>query len=322
MHKKVTQKKVVVMGGANGPSLVLRGLKMQNDIDLIAVIAMTDSGRSSGKIRTELGQLPPADILRVMIALSPYDYDTLMQILYNARFSSPALLDGLNIGTALIALAAKETGKLSDVIAELSKILETKGRVLPVTLDMSNLVVECSDQTCLFGEGNIDEPQDERVREVTKAYLSPAAYVTDEAAEAIRQAEYLIIGPGDLYTSCIASLLPIGVKEAIRESTAKIIYVAGNKYTIGGEPAPRELSKRVDALEQFLPRPVDVVLYDNHELLESEQQFYTEKHWGLIDFDVENVSAVQVVGEDLERSGGGLDPQKIGAVLSQILNHS
>lgn len=315
MSTNIVQKKIVVMGGANGPSLVLRGLKHYEDFDLTAVIAMTDSGRSSGKIRKEFGQLPSADILRVIIALSPYDYDTLIQILYNARFSSPSLLDGLNIGTALIALAAKETGKLTDIIDQLSNILNAKGKVLPVTLDMSNLVVECSDHTCMFGEGNIDEPSEDRHREVTKAYLSPAAYVTDDAADAIRNADNIIIGPGDLYTSCVASLLPIGVKEAIQESAAKLIYVAGNKYTVGGEPAPKVLSQRVTALEQFLPRPVDIVLYDNHKLSDQEQRYYQKKHWGLIDFDMTSSTEKIVLGEDLELSGGGIDPRKLGTCI-------
>ena len=307
------------MGGASGPSLVLRGLKTYNDLDLAAVIAMTDSGRSSGKVRQELGQLPPADILRVMISMSPYDYHTLMQIFYNARFCAPDLLEGLNIGSVLIALAAKETGKLPVVIEQLSNILETRGRVLPVTLDMSNLVVECSDQTCLLGEGNIDEPHENLDREIVKAYLSPAAYITDEAADAIRKSDTIIIGPGDLYTSCIAALLPIGVKEAIRESSAKIIYVAGNKYTIGGEPAPKKLSERVVALEQFLPRPVDVLLYDNHQLSTQERDYYKKKKWGLIEFDMEKNTNKSVVGVDLELAGGGIDPQKVGKALKPLL---
>ncbi len=314
-----TKHNVVTMGGANGPSLVLRGLKQYDELNLTAVIAMTDSGRSSAKVRDELGQLPPADILRVMIALSPYDYQTLMQLLYRARFASPSLLDGLNIGTAFIALAAKHTGNLPLIISELSKMLECRGTVLPVTLDMAHLVVECSDNTCLVGEGNIDEPLEHIDREISRASLKPAAYITGEAAEAIRQADALIIGPGDLYTSCIASILPVGTLDAIRESRAKIIFVAGNKYSIGGEPAPRTLSERTQALERYLPRPVDAVVYDSHRLSDEEAEYYRTKGWGLIEFDVANMKEKMVVGEDVEITGGGIDPDKLGRVLRHVM---
>lgn len=321
MYMNTKQKKVVVIGGANGTGLNIQGLKTYKDIELMAVVSMSDSGRSSGKIRQELGALPPADILRVLIAASSYDESLLTEIFYTKRFTHPPKLEQLNIGSALIALASTYTNNLLSVIQNLEQIFDCKAKVLPVTISMTDLHVSLSNGTDIHSEGNIDCPQQPIPDDVviTRSWLDPTGKIDDPAREALEQADVIITGPGDLYTSNIAPLLTEGCFEAIKKSSAKLVYVAGNKYTIGGEPAPKTLSERVAALQMYLPRRVDLVLYDTHVLQGAEIEMYKERDWGLIDFDTESLDATLLIGADIERDGGGIDPKKLGMELHQYI---
>jgi len=314
-------KQVVVMGGANGPSLVLRGLRQfPDEYALTAIISMSDSGRSAGKVRQELGQLPPADILRVLLALSAYDYKTMMKLLYTERFETPEKLAGLNIGSALIALLSQYTGDPLAVVQELSRLLACQGTVLPATLTLTDLVVECANGEVIRGEGNIDEPAAGCDSPIVSAYLDPPGALLPAAHDAIVAADYIIIGPGDLYTSNIAALLATGTRDAIHQSAARLIYVAENKYTIGGEPAPQTLSARVRALETYLPRAVDAIIFDSHKLSAAEQAHYAKKRWGLVTYDVNRLPDAEVLLHDIELPGGGLDPLKIGHAIHSFIH--
>ena len=311
---------VVVFGGANGTSLVLLGLKEYQDIHLSAVVSMSDSGRSSRIVREELKQLPVADILRVLMALSKYDFDLLKEIFYKKRFETEDKLNGLNIGSLMIALSANYCGDLVSTIDALGKIFEIHGKVFPATLDMTDLNVELSDGTQIHGEGEIDEPHNRKEGLlIQRAWLERSGRLYDGAKKAITSADVIVIGPGDLYTSNIASLLADGTYQAIAQSHAKILYFAGNKYSLSGEYAPQNLSARVEALEKYLPRKLDVVVYNDHILSQDEQSHYEEKEWGVLSFDVENLPSHRVFGFDVEKSGGGIDHHALGKRLYDII---
>lgn len=318
-------KNIVTFGGANGTGLVMRGLKRYRDqYNLSAIVSMSDSGRSSGKIREEIGSLPPADILRVLLSMSTrYEYDLLKELFYSKRFTGDDKLERLNIGSLLIALTSQYLdGDILTVIRNLERIFETAGNVYPACLDQTHINVQLQSGKTIHGEGNIDEPGAiDRTDLIEKIWLEPSGNIYKEAAAALRKADVIITGPGDLYTSNITAILPNGAKEAIAESNAKIIYVAGNKFTIDGEPAPTSLSARVRALEQYLPRKVDAIFYDSHKLSEKEKTYYQEKHWGLLDFDVEQLAGYLVVGKDIEEDGGGIDTSKLGDVLYDIIEN-
>ncbi len=315
------KKKVVIFGGANGTGLSVRGLKTYADIlDVTAIVSMSDSGRSSGKVRDELGELPPADVLRVIIAGSLYDYSLLKELFYKKRFTSDQKIAGLNIGTLLIALGAKYTGNIISITQDLAEMLQCQVQVFPATLTLTELHARLDSGVELHSEGSIDSPeQDCTGQKIEEVWLDPTGPMYGPAVEAIKEADVIITGPGDLYTSNIAAMLAEGTYEAIAQSKAKIVYIAGNKYTINGEPAPRSLSKRVLALEAYLPRPVDVILYNTHELGHSETETYHARNWGLIDFDVHNITDRRVIGVEIERKGGGIDPEKLGNALMQIM---
>ncbi|MBT4153352.1 MAG: YvcK family protein [Candidatus Magasanikbacteria bacterium] len=315
------KKKVVIFGGANGTGLSVRGLKKHADVlDITAVVSMSDSGRSSGKVRDELGELPPADVLRVIIAGSSYEYYLLKEIFYTKRFTTDKKIAGLNIGTLLIALGAKYTGDIVPIIQDLSEMLECQVQVLPATLTLTELHARLDDGRELHSEGDIDCPQEDCGEHlIEKVWLDPTGPMYSGAVQAVKDADVIITGPGDLYSSNIASILAEGTMQAIEQSHAKLVYIAGNKYSINGEPAPRSLSERVSALEKYLPRPVDVVLYNTHELGHVEKEKYAARNWGLLDFDVHNITDRRVIGVEIERKGGGIDPDKLGNALMQIM---
>lgn len=315
--------KVVLVGGGNGTSMTARALhQYAKDLQIDAVVSVADSGRSSQTIRKQWRLPAVADIWRVLLALSGEQrhYAYLKELTYGRRFPEHASLQGLNIGSALLAGMAKQTGDLTTAIRAVESVLGCIGSVHPASLDIVNLCAKLSDGQVLVGEGHIDEPDQDITAEIDTLYMDPQPPLHPNAAKVLADADIILIGPGDLYTSNIAALLADGTQEAIAESTAKIVYIAGNKYTIGGEPAPTCLSRRVAALERYLPRGIDTVVYDSHRLTEAEAKHYQQKRWGLIDFDTENIAGKEIIGKDIEKKGGGISYKKLGHVLSTLWN--
>lgn len=311
-------KNVVVFGGANGTSLVLRALKPHvHEVKLSAVVSMSDSGRSSAKMRDEVGALPSADILRVLLALSQYDYETIKELLYARRLQGHEKLSGFNIGTLFIGLASQYTGDIVAVIRALEEVLQCVGTVYPATLDHTHLNVRLDTGALIHGEGMIDDPALPRGPTITEAWLDPGGALYSGAKLAIEAADYILIGPGDLYTSNIASFLARGTKESITHTRAKLLFIAGNKYTTDGEFAPITLSARVAALEQYLPRPVDVIFYNDHAPTKEETMRYQKESWGLIENDFID-PRVRVL--DFEAAGGGLSEEKLGSILMNYIH--
>ena len=227
-------KKLVVIGGGTGTYQVLSGLK-KYPIDLSAVISMCDSGGSTGRLRKELGILPPGDVRRAILALSdlPFAQKTLEE-LFDFRFNTGVTLGGHSVGNILLAALTQITGSMDKAVEEAARILHSNGRVYPVTLDKSNLVAVLEDGTRVYGETNIDRRRIKPELKIQKVYLTPKARVFDKAAEAIKRSDIIILGPGDLYTSIIPTLLVGGVIESIKRSNATLVYVL-NLMTKKGE---------------------------------------------------------------------------------------
>ena len=139
-----------------------------------------------------------------------------------------------------------------------------------------------------------------------------------EAKEKIEEADYILMGPGSLYCSVVATLLPKGVFEAIKKSTAKLIYVCGNAYEEMGETGPKRLSEFINQLENYLPRKLDKIIFNHAKLDDKQLRHYKEKKWNLIEFDEENLKDHDVAVGDFEKETGGLDPVKLGDLLKQL----
>jgi uncharacterized cofD-like protein len=234
LEKKIQRKKVVVIGGGTGTYQVLTGLK-KYPIDLSAVISMCDSGGSTGRLRRELGILPPGDVRRAILALSdlPFAQKTLEE-LFNFRFNKGSSLKGHSVGNLLLAALTQITGSMDKAIEEAARILQSNGKIFPITLDKTNLVAVLSDDTRIFGETNIDRRKIKPDLKIKYVFLSPKAKIFNKAALAVEAADVIVLGPGDLYTSIIPTLLVDGVKDSLSESDAHIIYIV-NLMTKKGE---------------------------------------------------------------------------------------
>ena len=319
-------KNVVTIGGGNGMPTTVNALKKNiAKINLSVVVGMSDSGGSStGKLRKELGVLPPGDIMRAILSVSKYDYIFLKQIFYKNRFQNVGKLSDHNIGNLFLTFSA-QYGDFMTAVRAFEQALEAVARVYPTTLEKCNLVAELENGDIIFGEADIDEPKYDKNFKIKRVWLEkenekevPVIYLG--AKKALEKADYIFLGPGDLYTSVIATILPQGFSETLKKSKAKLIYVFGNAFHVEGETGPTTFSEAVLTLEKYIGRKLDAVIYNNHILNNEEIKKYLERGWGLINYDKENLKDHNVIECDYERAGGGLCPDKLSVSLKEIMN--
>ncbi len=236
--------RIVVIGGGTGLSTLLRGLKEHTD-NLTAVVTVFDDGGSSGRLRRELGILPPGDIRNCLVALA--ESEPLMTQLFEYRFQGGAL-EGHAFGNLFIASLTGVTGDLESAVKETSKVLNIRGRVLPSAADDVILWAEFADGTTVEGESQITRAR-KRIRRIG---LKPADVAPlPEVLQAIADAELIVLGPGSLYTSVIPNLLVGGVADAIRASRATRVYTC-NVMTQPGETDGFSASDHVRALRDLV----------------------------------------------------------------------
>lgn len=322
MSTKANQKRrVVVIGGGNGSAIAIVALKQNLErFDISSVVSMSDSNGSSGRLRREFKTLPPGDIMRVVLAMSVYDYPILKDIFYRPRFKNSGKLDSHNLGNLFLTLSAKYCGSFLKSVSALSQSVKAVGQVYPATLRQTDLVAELTNGDIIRTEGFIDRPRYNRGFKIKKVWLEPKkarAYVP--ALKAIKQADYVILSPGSLYTSLIAALLPVGIKAALAKTKAKLIYTIGNAYHTHGETGPEKLSDFVKQLERYLPRPLDLVIYNNHQLNPLQKKKYKERGWAVFAKDTQNLPGRRVMGADFERAEGGLCSIRLGKILKKVL---
>ena len=244
-RRRTRGRRVVVMGGGTGLSTLLRGLKAYTE-NITAVVTVFDDGGSSGRLRRELGILPPGDIRDCLVALA--ESEPLMTDLFEYRFHGGAL-DGHAFGNLFIASLAGVTGDLESAVKQTSKVLNITGRVLPSAVEDVVLVAEFTDGAVIEGESQITTAH----RTIRRVALKPADVApAPEVLEAIADAELIVLGPGSLYTSVIPNLLVRGVADAIRANrTAARLYVC-NVMTQPGETDGYTASEHVRALQRLV----------------------------------------------------------------------
>ena len=220
--------RIVVVGGGTGLSTMLHGLKEYTN-NITAIVTVSDDGGSSGRIRQDMDILPPGDIRNCLVALA--DAEPLIGRLFQFRFDEGGELKGHSFGNLFIAAMTKVTGDFNVAIKESSKVLAIRGSVLPSTLDKTALVAEHADGSTTVGESNIPATKSR----IIKVSLRPAGCkATDEAIDAIRKADAIVMGPGSLYTSIMPNLLVGTIAKEITASKAIKIYVC-NVMTQKGE---------------------------------------------------------------------------------------
>lgn len=264
-------KKITVIGGGTGTFVVLSGLKKLN-IDLGVIVAMTDSGGSTGRLRDQLGILPPGDLRQCLVALS--DAPLLWRKLFLYRFEKGDL-KGHNFGNIFLVTLEKILKNYDEVVKIASYILQTKGEVLPVTFDKLHLVAEYENGKKITGEALIEENINEKSR-IKNIYLSPKGDANKKAVERIINSDFIIIGPGDLYTSIIPVLLVDGITEAFSKTKAKIIFIM-NLMTKAGQTTDYTAKDHIKELEKYLKRKIDIVLLNKGRISKKIIDFY-KKH--------------------------------------------
>lgn len=313
-------KKVVTIGGGNGQSVILRALRhFLPQIEITAVVSVSDSGGSSGLLREKFNILPVGDILRVILALSPYTYTELRQFFYQDRFSSGPL-KGHNIGNLLLTFLYQQSGSWEEAINGFSEILRIQGRVLPVTLDLVTLCAELENGQIIRGETKIDKSDfDCRLRK-KKLWLDPSGKVFPSAREAILSADYIFIGPGDLYTSIIPNFLVSGVPEALAQTKAKLIFVPVGANREAGETCGFKTSDHVAELHKYLQRKVDTVIVQD-PAVKPNLELYKLKKWEpiLLDAGAWQKGLTILTYNLYAEEEAGLDWSKLIAPLGKIL---
>lgn len=275
--------KVVTIGGGTGLSTLLRGLK-EYTTNITAIVTVADDGGSSGRLRRELGVLPPGDFRNCIVALA--DAEPLMTKLFQYRFSEGSGLDGHSFGNLFIVAMSGVTGNFERAIRESSRVLAVRGQILPSTLENLTLCAELVDEATVQGESKISESS----KPIKRVYLQPehpAAY--PEALRAILDADMIVVGPGSLYTSVLPNLLVEDLARALTASRALKVYVC-NVATQRGETDDFMVSDHVGALLRHLPEnPFHFVLANDR--LGAK----LPAHW--------RVSQVAYGGEDLDIGG-------------------
>lgn len=290
-------KNIVVIGGGSGVFATLSALKKYPSLNLKAIVSMADSGGSTGRLRDELGVLPPGDIRKCLVALSA---SSTLRDLFNYRFRSGSL-SGHSFGNIFLAALEKLTGSFKKAVLTAAKVLNVRGEVIPVTTDKVNLCVKLEDGKEICGESNIDNVKgfDGRLK-IKSAYLRPQGKITPEAKKAILTSRAIILGPGDLYTSIIPNLLVLGVVSAIRKSRAKKIYIC-NLMTKFGETHNFCVSDFVEVIEKYLGKGVlDFVLYNTKKPPQKILKHYQKEKSYFVFPDVKNFSPdIQFIGKNL-----------------------
>lgn len=233
--------KIVVIGGGTGLATVLRGLKTFS-WDITAIVTVTDDGGSSGRLRKDMGILPPGDIRNCLLALAEAEPD--MTALFNHRFARGEL-KGHNFGNLFLAAMTEMTGDFQEAVRAMSRILAVKGKVLPATLSDITLAAEMEDGTVVLGEAAIPLAR-AKIKALRLCPESPPAL--DEAVQEIQNADGIVIGPGSLFTSIIPNLLVKGIRQSISESPAPKLYIC-NVMTQPGETDSFTVHDHVKAIE-------------------------------------------------------------------------
>lgn len=287
--------KIVVVGGGTGLSVLLKGLKQYTD-QLTAIVTVSDDGGSSGRLRTELGILPPGDIRNCLVALA--ETETLMDKVFQHRFKQGIGISGHNLGNLLMAAMTEITGDFVSAIKEVSKVLAVRGQVIPATLELVNLGAEMSDGAVIIGETAIRQYQNK----ISRLFLIPEKCLPIQAGiDAIMEADAIIIGPGSLYTSILPNILVEGVSDALMKSNAVKIYVS-NIMTEQGETDNFTALDHIKTILQYARQPIiDCAILNTGRIDELRLDRYRQEQAIPVDASCQEILnlGIKVVTEDL-----------------------
>ena len=307
---------ITVVGGGTGLSTLLRGMKYITG-NCTAVVSVGDDGGSSGRLRQELGIIPPGDLRKCMVAMA--DSEPLMERVMQYRFEGDSYLSGHSLGNLFLAAIAETEGGMEEGLNAASQILKVRGHVIPSTLHNIQLAAEMTDGTFVLGQAEIAQAHKtvQRLRMVPENV--PA---TKSAVEAIRHADILVLGPGSLYTSVICNLLVPDIREAILQSEATKIYVC-NVMTQPGETDGFGACEHVKTLTEYAGKPfLDYVIVNSEEISDEQKAVYRTKGQEPISPDIEEIEqmGIKVIPAKLVSKSDMVrhDPQKLARAIMSL----
>ncbi|MBU8906707.1 gluconeogenesis factor YvcK family protein [Desertibacillus haloalkaliphilus] len=311
-------KKIVVIGGGTGLSVLLRGLKTFS-VDITAIVTVADDGGSSGRLRKELNIPPPGDVRNVLVALS--EVEPLVEQLFQHRFENGNGLSGHSLGNLLLAGMTSITGDFAKGITELSRVLNVRGKVLPAANTSISLHAEMTDGTLVAGESQIPLVG----KQIKRVFLTPEQITPlEDSLQAIREADLIVIGPGSLYTSVIPNLLVPQISETIKQAKAKKVYIC-NAMTQSGETDGYKASDHVQSIVNHVGQGLlDVVLVNNHHIPSAIIERYAQEDAEPVINDEETIRSLglKVIKDYFVHYEGYLlrhDAKKVSSSLLSLL---
>ncbi len=282
-------KKVVVFGGGTGISYLLKDLK-NFPIDITAVISVSDNGQSTGKLRKEFHTPAVGDIRKVITSLSGID-DPIKQML-SYRFKTSSDLDGHAVGNLILIAMLNITGSLKESIKFLSKLLDVRHTVLPISED-PNVTLMCKDD-----KGNIIEGEQQITaskNKIEKIYYKEEPEVLTEVLESIKEADLIILSMGSLYTSILPNIICQSIKKELAKTKAPIMYIC-NAVTQPGETDNFTVGDHVKLINNYLEnKRIDAVIASNTKVdSEIAKKYENEEHKDTIPIDHENLKKLEV----------------------------
>lgn len=295
---KRTPKHIVVIGGGTGTFVALKGLK-HTPHHLSAIVAMSDSGGSNKRIRDEFGLLPTSDIRQCLVALSNENGGAgILRKLFMYRFEKGEGITGMTFGNLFMAALSDILGSQGEAIKQTANVLRIRGQVIPVTLTDTNLFAEYENGQVLAEEHLIDEPPHDGRLKITNVYLKPKAAANPDALDAIKKADLIVLGPGDLYTSLIPNLLVDGISEALKQARAKKVYVL-NLMTKFGQTYNFTAADHLNVLKMYIDDRIDAVIINNSPLSKTALEIYAKYHEVPVLDNIKDTKSMKVIRRDV-----------------------
>lgn len=312
---------VVVIGGGTGSATLLRGFKTLDNVHLTSIVTVADNGGSTGRIRDRYNLPAMGDIRNVMCAMAPSE--TLLTSLMEYRFEDVKIngdrdIGGHNLGNLILTALIQKLGNMNTAIGEISKILNIQGDIIPSTTETIQLFARMMDGTIVMGEENIPKGMDQ----IDYVYYQSDVSATPKAIANIEKADLIVLGIGSLYTSILPNIIIKGIQDAIRKSSAKVIYYC-NAMTQPGETESLSAEDHVRAIERHGDFKIDAMVFAKDILPLSVRDTYLEQSSTQVRL-MENHHAYDVFHFPLLNFSNGIvrhDPQLVAKSLTVLFQN-
>ncbi|MCD6550182.1 YvcK family protein [bacterium] len=319
------KKNIVCFGGGSAISQALFPELKNYPFQITLVNSMVDSGGSTGWLRRELNVLPPGDLRRHILLLS--NAPSWKKRLWEFRFGKEKFKGGHkghNFANILIAALEQVMDDYQKVLEMIHEFMEVKPhKALPATIEKTNLCAVLENGEIITGEDEIDVPHNHNPNlSIREIFLNPKTKAYLPTLKAIEEADVIIIGPGDLYSSILPCFLPSGIKEALKVSDAKKIYIC-NLMTKKGETQGFFVYDFVKEIESYIGNSVDFVVYNNKVPRQERVERFKKENPSVLELvrAKKNLNKKKFIGADLISEKGPIihSSQKVVKIITSLI---